>query len=329
MSDFLDIATGGGMGLVGDVLGMVGQNAREKRAVRNQMELNKQGQKLGMKTWYDTNYGAQMDEMKKAGLSPGLMYGKGGAGGATVASPSGGSAPSPQPMEIGSAMNNALMMSQKGLMEAQAKKADAEADNLRGTPGTKGESEIVVNQAKALNLTEGAKTEEAKRGLMRAQTRVQDWTSEMQGATFQDVADSAKWSARSARATYKQEAVKANVSMGTQETQIKQINATYLNTMLDSKLKESNIELNEGKRAMMVDMVTQGQEKVNQGQQKIDLEQDAIRLHRRLGDENMSMQWIKTWLGAASSVIGLRGSTTSTKGYSENKGMWESETTKN
>ena len=34
--------------------------------------------------WKDTNYAAQVEEMKKAGLSVGLMYGKGGAGGATT-----------------------------------------------------------------------------------------------------------------------------------------------------------------------------------------------------------------------------------------------------
>lgn len=101
MGDFLDIATGGGLGLVGDAIGMIGQNAREKRAVRNQKQLNAHGQKLGMKTWEQTNYGPQMEQMKKAGLNPALMYGQGGAGGGTVASASGGSAPAPQPMETG------------------------------------------------------------------------------------------------------------------------------------------------------------------------------------------------------------------------------------
>ena len=34
--------------------------------------------------WEDTNYAAQVEQLKKAGLSVGLMYGKGGAGGATT-----------------------------------------------------------------------------------------------------------------------------------------------------------------------------------------------------------------------------------------------------
>ena len=40
--------------------------------------------KIQMQMWKDTNYAAQVEEMKKAGLSIGLMYGKGGAGGATT-----------------------------------------------------------------------------------------------------------------------------------------------------------------------------------------------------------------------------------------------------
>ena len=40
--------------------------------------------KMQMQMWKDTNYAAQVEEMKKAGLSVGLMYGKGGAGGTTT-----------------------------------------------------------------------------------------------------------------------------------------------------------------------------------------------------------------------------------------------------
>ena len=34
--------------------------------------------------WLKTNYPAQVEQMKKANLSPGLMYGQAGAGGGTV-----------------------------------------------------------------------------------------------------------------------------------------------------------------------------------------------------------------------------------------------------
>ena len=34
--------------------------------------------KRNLQMWKDTNFGAQRDEMEKAGLSVGLMYGNGG-----------------------------------------------------------------------------------------------------------------------------------------------------------------------------------------------------------------------------------------------------------
>ena len=34
--------------------------------------------------WKDTNYSAQMEELKKAGLNPGLLYGMSGGGATTI-----------------------------------------------------------------------------------------------------------------------------------------------------------------------------------------------------------------------------------------------------
>ncbi len=90
---------GSAMGL----LGGIGRKRREKRQVKyqkelmgmqqqNQKELNQQGHELQMKMWNDTNYGAQMEHIKGAGLNPALMYGMSGGGGTTTGSQGGGSA---------------------------------------------------------------------------------------------------------------------------------------------------------------------------------------------------------------------------------------------
>ena len=51
-------------------------------------DIKEEQRRMQMQMWEDTNYAAQVEQLKKAGLSIGLMYGKGGAGGATTA-PSG------------------------------------------------------------------------------------------------------------------------------------------------------------------------------------------------------------------------------------------------
>lgn len=142
--DIPNLAVGVGTGL----LGMIGQRARERRAVKNQEHLmgvqlknqqvlNEQGNELQMDMWNKTNYGAQMEHLKDAGLNPSLMYGMKGGGGVTTGSQGGGSAqggnaPAPQPMEIGT-------MLQASLLNAQTEKIKAETENLKRDAELKGE----------------------------------------------------------------------------------------------------------------------------------------------------------------------------------------------
>ena len=85
-----------GLGMLGAGNRARGAHKRNKELMgiqfANQQELNKQGQKLQMKTWNQTGYPAQMKMMKEAGLNPSLMYGMSGGGGQSVGSQGGGSA---------------------------------------------------------------------------------------------------------------------------------------------------------------------------------------------------------------------------------------------
>ena len=146
-------------------LGLIGQKKREKRAMantrelmgiqfKNQKELDIHGQQLQLETWEKTNYPAQMAMLKEAGLNPGLMYGQAGSGGVTGSQAGGsaaiGNAPAPQPwpLDIGSAM---MMAAQIKLMQAQAKKTEAEADVIVETGIKKAESEIAKIIAETTN----------------------------------------------------------------------------------------------------------------------------------------------------------------------------------
>ncbi len=133
-----------GLGIATGIANTLGQNAREKRSYNNQKKLmgiqnsnqrglNEQGQKLGMKTWRETNYGPQMEEMRKAGLNPALMYGQGGAGGTTSSGSGGsaasGSAPSPQMMDIKSGLGEAVNAAQMRNLEANTRNTEASAES--------------------------------------------------------------------------------------------------------------------------------------------------------------------------------------------------------
>jgi hypothetical protein len=163
-------------------LGGIGRKGREKRQqgytkdlmglqYANQRQLNKQGNELQMDMWNKTNYGAQMEHLKGAGLNPALMYGMSGGGGTTAGSQGGGSAssgsaPNVQETKIagGSPMMGMMQKAQIDLMASQARNLDADTTN-------KGEGGIVRGKAgeEIAKLIAETGTEVEKKGLVQAQ----------------------------------------------------------------------------------------------------------------------------------------------------------------
>nr|QJB19279.1 MAG: DNA pilot protein [Microvirus sp.] len=106
------------------------QEALTDIQMRAQKDMAKYNQELAMKTWEQTNYDAQKQQMEKAGLNIGLMYGGGGAGGGTVNSGGGGSAGSGT--ADGGAARTAIGMqlaSQIALLKAQKENVEADTAN--------------------------------------------------------------------------------------------------------------------------------------------------------------------------------------------------------
>jgi hypothetical protein len=109
---------------------------------QNQRKLNQQGNRLQMDMWNKTNYGAQVDHMKEAGLNPALMYGSAGQGG-TTGSQGGGSATKAQaPKAPVMDMSNMLMDAQIAKLKASAKKDIADATKTGGVDTDLGNANI-------------------------------------------------------------------------------------------------------------------------------------------------------------------------------------------
>lgn len=148
--------------IAGGILGMFNDRRQIKQQERLQ-NLQMQGQRaMGifnynqqMKLWENTNYPAQVEQMKKAGLNPAMIYGMGGSGGATTnAQPgnvTGGQAPSGgheiQDMS-GMGMQRSLLEAQKRVLETQADKNEAEANKTKGVDTTLGNTQIDQNEIK-------------------------------------------------------------------------------------------------------------------------------------------------------------------------------------
>ena len=70
------------------------------------------------------------------------------------------------------------------LMKAQAEKAKAEADSIRGVEGTKGATEIKEGQTRIESLTQGINNQRAVEQLTRAETELKEIDGMVQGGTI-------------------------------------------------------------------------------------------------------------------------------------------------
>lgn len=147
MPKWLDVLQQTVTGGIGAGMGLALEGHNDRRQIRQQQKLqdmqiagSKQltdynyGKQLQM--WKDTNYQAQKEELKKAGLNPGLLYGMGGGGGTTAGSGSGGSVSTGQAPSGGGEIMG--MMSKKmelQLLQAQKENIEADTANKQASAG--------------------------------------------------------------------------------------------------------------------------------------------------------------------------------------------------
>lgn len=106
-------------------------NDMQQANTQDNMRLQKQ---LGLQYWKETGPVAQMEQYKKAGLNPALMYGMGGGGGQSAAMPTatgpGGNATKSD--AVGMGIQLGLAAAQQKVLESQANLNNAEAAKKAG-----------------------------------------------------------------------------------------------------------------------------------------------------------------------------------------------------
>lgn len=286
-------AVGAGAGL----LGMMGQRKRENRQMKNQERLmgiqaghqerlNRQGADLQYEMWQKTNYPAQMAMLKEAGLNAGLLYGQSGGGGTTTGSQGGGSAqggsaPNMMPMELGAMISAAKAGAEIEMMKAQAKKAEAEGDSIRGEEGTVGASQIEKNLAEVLNTQ--SKTELNKLGL------------EIGNATKGDVIDKAFYEV--------EEIAKRNNLTDAQTDMAKE---QVVTEGVKRQLMKAQINLSEQQISKMVSDVKQGWVKLDNELKQIGINNQGNKLRALEGKTDVQRLQQDFILGAIGKEIDLQ-----------------------
>lgn len=166
----ISAAAGAAAGNVaGGILGMVTAGAQDRRQIKQQQkltdiqvkaqkDLTDYSNQKQLEMWHNTSYGAQREELEKAGLNPALMYGMGGGGGVTTgaggATSAGSGTASTGAANQEAQTGMALMIAQTAALTAQAKKTNAEAEKIEGvdTKKTTAETAQIEFQNKVNNL---------------------------------------------------------------------------------------------------------------------------------------------------------------------------------
>lgn len=132
-----------GMGLISGAIGAISRHEAERQQFQNEKELmglqhayNKDAaaytQGLQKEMWDYTNYENQVKHMKAAGLNPALLYGMSGGGGSTAGSAQASGVGNPGTQAVGMGLEAAQIFSNIRLTNAEASKAEAEAEKTSG-----------------------------------------------------------------------------------------------------------------------------------------------------------------------------------------------------
>lgn len=194
--------------LVGTGLGLLLEKHNDKRQLDQQQKLTDMQLGANMKMsdynygkqlqmWHDTNFSAQMEEMRKAGINPALIYGTSGGGATTIGSGSGGGGISGgeaphgghEIMDIAN-QQQAQQIMQLELLKAQKANIDADTANKQAE-----NQNIPLTgkniQANTALLTQGVENAKAIQKLTQVQTETAQVQAEIATTTKQEAIDSA------------------------------------------------------------------------------------------------------------------------------------------
>lgn len=209
--------------------------------------------------WNYTNFENQMKHIKAAGLSPGLIYGMGGAGGSSQGAGTANGVGLPQDQSVGMGLraqeigiNMANAMSQIKLNESQANKNEAEANKISGV-------DTEAQKATIDNLIAQTSNEKIRRGLILGQIRVQDAEEELKRNT-------ADWTKEKINETqWNIKSLQKGIDKLIEEINGMKLDNKLKEQTIDNKIKESSLTL----QNLMAEILLKGsQQKVNEEQAK-------------------------------------------------------------
>lgn len=303
MGNFNDSFGGGmlqaaGNSVLGTIMGLATAGWQDRRQLEQQrklQELQEAGnkkmadyqQKLAMQMWEQTNYPAQVEQLKLAGLNPGLLYGKSGGGGTTanasVGSVSGGTASSGQG-EIMQGIGLMQQQQQMRLQNAQIKVLESQANknNVDAKKAAGVDTELSYKQIESLsqgieNQKAQIKLTEADTYLRNIQSSIENLNFDFNKRTFEDRTNEVLWNAKKAFEYMKQAENLTYISDATLNDKIAIVNAEAIKGYLANALIKAQTDNTYQSTIESKQRVEESKERIKKIQSDIILNDETIK----------------------------------------------------
>lgn len=287
---------------VGAIMGQAFAGANDRRQIRQQqkltdMQLNAD-QKMGefnrqqqMRMWEDTNYSAQMGQLEKAGLNPGLIYGMGGGGGATAQSSPGQVHGANAPSGGGEQVAMAQTMAQMGLMRAQTENVNANTEKTKAeTKNTPLQGDQIQMQTDS--LAQGIENQKAQWRLTTIDTELRQVQASVARQTILDQMQAIENEAKKGVQVIKQLQLENQLNEAQMGDKIEILKTNAIGALIENALKTEQIT----KTKEEVKQITQ---KILQDWTKLDIEAQDMLIKKTLGEYEINHPQILKVLGGA------------------------------
>lgn len=327
MSTFIEglgqaAATQASNGIVGTALGLITGGMNDSRQIRQQKKLNELQLDANknmamfnydqqMKMWEATNYSAQREQLEKAGLNPGLLYGMGGGGGATTNAAQGqGTGGSQAP--AGGGEQIAMMQQGMQMQLMQAQKANIEADTQNKLADIPNKQLTGANiQASTASLTQGINNAKAQEALTKIETSLKTiqnaYADQREGYTNEILAQQLDNMAQQ-WVSIKYE---NDITKQTWQDKVKQIKQEAINSVITGALMNSQIKINTKEIDKMTNEINLLAEQywatgqgVEQRQQELGIKAAEQRIEQLLKEKQIDVMTIDRIINGVKTVGG-------------------------
>lgn len=305
----LGIGTSVATGAIGSLLGLALEHHNDKRQLAQQTKLQNlqiQGQQQmadynynkQLEMWKATNYPAQMEQLKEAGLNPALIYGQSGGGGTTIGSGYsegviGAQAPSGGGERI-AAMGMGIQMQQQAmqlqLLKAQKDNIEADTAAKQASANYTSGAQTAATTAQTENLLQDVENKKAQEQLTKVQTAIQQVDLGFDKASYNDRLDYITQQARQMTGLASQALIEANVGTMTEQTRINIVKASYIGQLLQNT--KTSVETN----SLNQSIVQSKSEVMLNSQRYRTMAQDMMNKWDSLSNDDQKINMLRTQL---------------------------------